>query len=68
MRVIAIDGLVARCEARGATRDAGLLVIGTDRVRVGDFVVVHLGQVIDTLSEEQARQAWELYDRMLEAG
>ncbi len=68
MRVSQIDGLLARCEARGVLRDASLLMIGEDRVQVGDYVAVHLGQVIEVLTEQQARDAWEIYDEMLSAG
>ena len=68
MQVVEIDGLLARCEARGVYRDANLLLIGEDQVRVGDYVAVHLGRVTEVLTEEQARDAWSIYDQMLGAG
>ncbi len=67
MRITAIDGLVARCEAKGIERDATLLMLGPDAVSVGDHVVVHLGHAIERIDAERAAEAWALYDEMLAA-
>lgn len=67
MRVLRIDGLVARCEAKGVARDASLLLLGEDGVAVGDYVVVHLGHAIERVSAERAADAWAVYDEMLAA-
>lgn len=65
MQITAIDGLVARCEAKGAVREATLLMVGPDEVSVGDYVVVHLGHVIERIDAERAAEAWAIYDEML---
>ena len=31
----------------------------------GDFVMVHVGYAIQTVSEQDAQSAWELFDQML---
>lgn len=67
MQVRSIDGLVARCEAKGVERDANLLMLGDEPLEVGDYVVVHLGYVINRVSAEEAAAAWEIYDAMLAA-
>lgn len=67
MQITELDGLVARCEARGAVRQVSLLLLMHETVAVGDFVVVHLGQAIDRLTPEQAADAWAIYDEMLAA-
>jgi len=67
MRIRSIDGLVARCEAKGAEREASLLMLGVDEVQVGDYVVVHLGYAIDKVSPQEAAAAWEIYDQLLAA-
>lgn len=67
MRIQTIDGLIARCEARGVERDANLLMLEADGVRVGDYVVVHLGYAIDKVGSEEAAAAWEIYDQLLAA-
>ncbi len=67
MQITAIDGLVARCEAKGAAREATLLMVGPEEVAVGDYVVVHLGHVIERIDAERATEAWAVYDEMLAA-
>jgi hydrogenase expression/formation protein HypC len=64
MQITGIDGLVARCEAKGVERQASLLMLG-DEVSVGDFVVVHLGHAIERIDAERAAEAWAIYDEML---
>lgn len=67
MQIQAIDGFVARCEAKGVERDATLLMLGPEEVAVGDYVVVHLGHVIERIDAERAAEAWAIYDEMLAA-
>ncbi len=66
MRIKQIDGYNALCEAKGVERNASLLVMSPDQVRVGDIVMIHLGQVMSKMTEQEAQQAWELYDEILE--
>lgn len=65
MQISSIDGLLARCEAKGVERVANLLMLEPERLEVGDYVVVHLGFAVDKVTAEDAAAAWELYDRML---
>lgn len=65
MQVRAIDGFVARCEAKGVSRDVNLFLLQDETLAVGDFVMVHVGYAIQKMSEPEARSAWELYDEML---
>jgi hydrogenase expression/formation protein HypC len=65
MRILSIDGLVARCEAKGVQREANLLMLSTDGIAVGDYVVVHLGYAVDKVSQEEAAAAWDIYDQLL---
>ena len=67
MRIRAIDGLLARCEAKGVEREASLLLLEHEALAVGDFVVIHLGYAMERVTAEQAAAAWELYDQMLAA-
>jgi hydrogenase expression/formation protein HypC len=67
MRVQSVDGLIARCEAKGVEREANLLMLGDQGAAVGDYVVVHLGYAMDKVSPEEAAAAWDLYDQMLAA-
>jgi hydrogenase expression/formation protein HypC len=65
MRIEAINGLMANCEAKGVTREVSLLMLQDSGLEVGDFVVVHLGQAIECISAQDADAAWALYDQML---
>lgn len=67
MRITAIDGLVARCEAKGAERSVSLLLLADAGLQVGDHVVVHRGQALEQITPERAAAAWALYDAMLAA-
>ena len=65
MRIIEIDGFTARCEARGIERKANLFLLQHEDLQVGDLVMIHVGNAIQKMSEEDARSAWEIYDEML---
>lgn len=66
MRVVAIDGFMARCEARGVQRDVDLFLLQHEAIAPGDHVMVHVGSAIEKLSAERAEQAWAVYDEMFE--
>jgi len=67
MRIIEIDGFTARCEARGIERKANLFLMQHEDLQVGDLVMIHVGNAIQKMTEEEARTAWDLYDEILEA-
>ena len=65
MKITAINGYNARCEAKGVEREVSLFMLQDDTIKTGDFVMVHIGYAIQKVAEEEARTAWELYDEML---
>lgn len=67
MQVMEIDGLMARCEAKGIERRVSLFMLQHDDVVPGDMVIVHVGYALQKISPEEARSAWALYDEMLAA-
>jgi hydrogenase expression/formation protein HypC len=67
MRVLARDGLVARCEAKGIERQVSLFLIQHEDVAAGDHVMVHVGYAIQKMSEGEAQTSWQLLDEMLAA-
>ncbi len=68
MRVMEVDGHVARCEAKGVERDVNVFLLHDAGVERGDFVLVHVGYAIQKITEGEARTAWELVDEMLAGG
>ena len=67
MRVLARDGFVARCEAKGIERQVSLFLIQHEDVAPGDHVMVHVGYAIQKISEGEAQTTWQLLDEMLAA-
>ena len=65
MRIVDIEGFVARCEAKGIERSVSLFLMQHEPPAPGDIVMVHVGYAIQRMSEDEARSAWELYDEML---
>jgi hydrogenase expression/formation protein HypC len=65
MRVVQVDAFEVRCEARGVEQTASLLLMGPEAIQVGDYVRVQLGKVVEKVSRDEARIAWQLLDRML---
>ena len=66
MQIQSIEGYTARCEARGVQRDVSLFMMQHEDLAIDDFVVVHVGYAIQKITPQDARSAWEIYDRMLE--
>lgn len=67
MRIEAINGLTARCSARGAERQVSLDLLHDASVCVGDWLLVHANRALKPVSAEEARATWEIFDLMLEA-
>jgi hydrogenase expression/formation protein HypC len=65
MRIEAIDGWTARCEAKGVRRDVSLFMMQDEPPIIGDFVMVHVGYAIQKVTESDARSSWELFDQIL---
>ena len=65
MRITEIDGFSALCEARGIQRKASLFLLQHEDLQVGDLVMIHVGNAIQKMTEQDAHSAWELYDEML---
>ena len=59
------NGFAARCQAKGVEREVNLFLLQHEDLQVGDLVMIHVGNAIQKMSEEEAHSAWELYDEML---
>ena len=65
MQIEAIDGLNARCQAKGVQREVSLFMLQDDPPGVGDHVMIQLGYAIRRVTEDEARASWELFDQIL---
>ncbi|WP_457569462.1 HypC/HybG/HupF family hydrogenase formation chaperone [Desulfurobacterium sp.] len=66
MRIVEINYPMAVAEAKGVKRNINLMLIPEDEVKVGDYVMVHVGSAIEVISEEAANDIWEALDELLE--
>ena len=64
MQIQEIDGVNARCTAKGIERDINLFLLQGEVVVPGDYVMVHVGYAIRKMMPVEARTSWELYDQM----
>lgn len=67
MRVLTVDGLSSRCEAKGVTRTVSLFLLQDELPRPGDHVIVHVGYALQIISPERAHEAWSLWAEADEA-
>ena len=65
MKIVEIEDLMARCEAKGVAREVSLFLIQDQALSPGDFVMVHVGYAIQTITRDEAESAWELFDEIL---
>ena len=66
MQITHIDGFNARCAAKGVVRDVSLFLLQDESVKLGDYILIHVGYAIQKISEDEALSTWELLDQMLE--
>ncbi|WP_121082880.1 HypC/HybG/HupF family hydrogenase formation chaperone [Helicobacter pylori] len=63
-KVIAINDNVAILETLGVQREASLDLMG-ESVKVGDYVLLHIGYVMTKIDEKEALESIELYQEMI---
>jgi hydrogenase expression/formation protein HypC len=64
---ISEDKTVCTVDTMGVQRDASLLMMGDDEVQIGDFVLLHIGFVMEKIDEKEALLSIETYKEILEA-
>ena len=67
MQVVACDGLMARCQAKGIERQVSLYLIQHEAIAPGDHVLVHVGYAIQKIARADAEASWRLLDEVLTA-
>ena len=56
---------IATVDTFGVSREASLDLIGEDEVKIGDFVLIHIGFVMNKIDEEDALASLETYKEIL---
>ncbi|SNR69259.1 HypC/HybG/HupF family hydrogenase formation chaperone [Desulfurobacterium atlanticum] len=65
MKIVEINYPMAVAEAKGVKRNINLMLIPEDEIKVGDYVMVHVGSAIEVISEQAAAEIWEALDEVL---
>jgi hydrogenase expression/formation protein HypC len=65
MKVLSIENETAVAEVDGVKREASLMML-SDEVSVGDYVLIHAGFAISKLDEEEAKETIALMRECLE--
>ena len=64
MQIVEINGFDARCEAKGIERDVSLFMLQNEDVKIGDYVMVHVGYALQKMTQQEVDSAWEILDDM----
>ncbi len=67
MLIVSIEGHIACCDARGVRRDVSLTLLGDGEGAVGEYVLVHVGYALQTITVADAQSRWELFDEIAAA-
>ncbi len=63
---ISDDKTMCRVDTMGVQRDANLMMMKEGEVKVGDYVLLHIGFVMNKIDEEEALASIETYKEILE--
>jgi hydrogenase expression/formation protein HypC len=60
------DKTMCTVDTMGVQRDANLMMMEDDDVKVGDYVLLHIGFVMNKIDEEEALASIDTYKEILE--
>jgi hydrogenase expression/formation protein HypC len=68
-KVVKIDkeNEIATVDTMGVQRDASLSLMSQEDIHVGDYVLLHIGFVMNKIDEKEALESLELYREIIDA-
>jgi len=60
------DKMMCTVDTMGVQRDANLMMMDDEDVNIGDYVLLHIGFVMNKIDEEEALASIETYREILE--
>ena len=63
---ISEDQTMCTVDTMGVQRDANLMMMDDEDVQIGDYVLLHIGFVMNKIDEEEARSSIDTYTEILE--
>ncbi len=67
MRIIELDYPMATAEAKGVRRRISVMLIPEDEIKVGDYVMVHVGNAIEVIDKAAAEEIWKAFEEVISA-
>jgi len=64
---ISEDKTTCKVDTFGVIREANLMMMQEDEVKVGDYVLLHIGFVMNKIDEKEALASIETYKEILQA-
>ena len=58
---------IAVVDTMGVTREAGLELMEAEDVKIGDYVLLHIGFIMNKIDEADALESLKVYNEILEA-
>lgn len=68
-KVVKIDkeNEIATVDTMGVQRDASLSLMSEEDIKIGDYVLLHIGFVMNKIDEAEALDSLELYKEIIDA-
>jgi len=63
---ISEDKTMCTVDTMGVQRDANLMMMGENDIQIGDYVLLHIGFVMNKIDEEEALASIDTYREILE--
>ena len=63
---ISEDKTMCTVDTMGVQRDANLMMMGEDDIQIGDYVLLHIGFVMNKIDEEEALASIDTYKEILD--
>ncbi len=63
---IDLERNVAKVDTMGVTREAGLELMEEGEIKIGDYVLLHIGFIMNKIDEEDAMESLKVYNEILE--
>lgn len=60
------DQTMCTVDTMGVQRDANLMMMTNDEIKLGDYVLIHIGFVMNKIDNDEALASIESYKEMLE--
>ncbi len=65
MQIVEINYPSGVAEAKGVKREVGLQLLPENEIRIGDYIIVHVGFAIEKVDKNLADEIWHSLDEIL---